>query len=463
MGILTTDRNRDRQKGLFEFTSGIEVDRHLAPYEIGVQKAWAKALASSGHLTGEELGNALFLLDDALGQIEGGSFEWRIEDEDIHMNLERFITEKAGDLGKKLHLGRSRNDLIATTLRLYVNESVCATATSVAGLAEALCDLAERTANVIVPGTTHMQHGQPVSFGHIAASHSWALTRDLKRLKNAGASCLEYMPLGSAALAGTTVDADLESCAQELGFVSPPKNSYDAVGDRDFMIEALDAFASVAVHLGRLAEDIIYWSSTAVGLIELPKELSTGSSIMPNKRNPDVAEIVRAKSARIISLAAEAHNILKSVPTSYGSDLHELKRTFLLAEKELGSSLKILTPFTKGLGVNPRQAERLLSAGHVLATEVADGLASKGMAFRDAYEKAASLVVLAESKGKQIHELTASEIGSRLEAKDTGLIDSLSFEAALKKRSRSGGTSPERVAEGIERLRDAIRSASPRP
>ena len=180
MGILTTDRNRGGQTGLFEFTSGIEVDIHLAPYEVGVQKAWAKALAAAGCLTGEELGSALHLLGDALGRIEGGTFEWRVEDEDIHMNLERFITDEAGDLGKKLHVGRSRNDLIATTLRLFASDTSSTVTGSVAKLAGALCDLAERTASVIVPGTTHLQHGQPISFGHIAAAHSWAFARRLR-------------------------------------------------------------------------------------------------------------------------------------------------------------------------------------------------------------------------------------------------------------------------------------------
>ncbi len=463
MGVLTEGGKIGVREDLLRFTAGIDVDRQLAPYEIGVQKAWAKALAMAGHITAEELRRALFLLDDALGRMEGGDFEWRLEDEDIHMNLERFITDEAGGLGKKLHLGRSRNDLIATTLRLFVRQGAGAISKSTAELASALCGLAERTSKVIVPGTTHMQHGQPVSFGHIVASHGWALARDLRRLDDAQKSSVEYMPLGSAALAGTTIEVDLEGLAKELGFLSPPKNSYDAVGDRDFMIEALDAYASVAVHLGRLSEDIIYWSSTAVGLIVLPADISTSSSIMPNKRNPDVPEIVRAKSARLISLAAEAHNILKSVPTSYASDLHELKRTYMLAWKELNASLLILVPFVEGLAIDAARAGELLGTGHILATEIADGLASRGLAFRDAYRKAKGMVELAQVRGKQVHELTRDELGTVLDAGEISLIDSLSFESAVEKRSRPGGTSPGRVAEGIALLRDSILEFTPRP
>jgi len=462
MGVLTEGGKIGPGEELLRFTAGIDVDRRLAPYEIGVQKAWAKALAFAGHITAEELRQALFLLDDALGRMESGDFEWRLEDEDIHMNLERFITEKAGELGRKLHLGRSRNDLIATTLRLFVRQGTGAMAKSTADLATALCGLAERTSKVTVPGTTHMQHGQPVSFGHIAASHGWALARDLRRLDGAQRSSVEYMPLGSAALAGTAIEVDLDGIAKELGFLSPPKNSYDAVGDRDFMIEALDAFASVAMHLGRLSEDIIYWSSTAVGLVVLPKELSTGSSIMPNKRNPDVPEIVRAKSARLISLAAEAHSILKSVPTSYGSDLHELKRTYVLAEKELAASLRILVPFVDGLTIDAARAAELLGRGHLLATEIADGLASKGLPFRDAYRKAKGLVELAQAGGRQVHELTRAELGTLLDEDEMTVIDSLSFESALEKRSRPGGTSPARVSEGIARLKERILEFAPR-
>jgi len=458
MNILSTDRNKAAGPELDEFTGGIEVDKVLAPQEIAVQKAWARAMGDAGYLTPEECRLALCLLEEALAGIEDGSFEWRAEDEDIHMNLERFMTAKAGDLGKKVHMGRSRNDLIATTLRLHAACRSSEISKSVSMLAHALCDLGDASADAIVPGNTHMQHGQPVAFGHIAAAHASAFVRDLRRLRLSKESCLEYMPLGSAALAGTTLRVDLKKCAKELGFDSPPTNSYDAVGDRDFMIELMDALAQTAIHAARLCEDIIYWSSTAVGLVALPRQYSTGSSIMPNKRNPDVAELARARCARVISLANEAHTILKSVPTSYAGDMHELKKTFVFACDETQAVLKAFTPFVKGLSLNRERAAELLCRGHILATEVADALASRGMPFREAYRKTAALVELAEDQGVQIHELDREDFMKALPDIDTGFLDSISFENAVERRSQPGGTNISNVKESIRRTRQALSS-----
>ncbi|MFH1829853.1 MAG: argininosuccinate lyase [Pseudomonadota bacterium] len=456
MNVLNTKRNNSGGADLYNFTSGIEVDKLLAPYEIRVQCAWVDALVQGNYLPKEEGHKANSLLQEALGMIQKGSFEWRIEDEDIHMNLERFITERAGDLGKKIHVGRSRNDLIATTLRLYTNDVAKEASGQTRSLASALCDLAEKYASVIVPGTTHMQHGQPISFGHVLASHAWAFGRDIKRLKNTQKACLEYLPLGSAAFSGTSLKLDLVTLANKLGFESAPNNSYDAVGDRDFMIESLDAFASIAIHLGRLCEDVIYWSSTPVGLVVLPKNYSTGSSIMPNKRNPDVAEITRAKASRIIAAASEAHFLVKSVPTSYGSDLHELKKTFVGAKTELTSCLEIMVPFIEGIKLNETRAQELLSTGHILATEIADHLTSQGMAFRDAYKKVAQMVEIAESKGVQVHTLDSETIKSILPEIDVGFMRSLSAESAVEKRNNPGGTSIAQVKQGVQTLRKTL-------
>ncbi len=460
MRVLTTEHNIGGDTDLYKFTSGIEFDKLLASQEIRVQSAWVDALVQGNYLPKDEGDKAKALLEDAFGMIQNGSFEWRIEDEDIHMNLERFVTEKAGDLGKKIHMGRSRNDLIATTLRLFVNDTASDVLNLTGKLASALCDVAEKYASIIVPGTTHMQHGQPISFGHMLAAHAWAFARDIRRLKNAQKACLECMPLGSAAFSGTPLKLDLTTLAHELGFESPPKNAYDAVGDRDFMIESMDAFASTAVHLGRLCEDIIYWSSSVTRLISLPKKYSTGSSIMPNKRNPDVAELTRAKASRIISLANEAHNLVKSVPTSYGSDLHELKKTFVTAISELASSLEIMVFFIKGIILNEKRAGELLNKGHVLATEIADHLTSQGMAFRDAYKKVAEMVEIAENKGVQLHALDGKTLKSILPEVDVSFMSSLSAESAIEKRNNPGGTSIAQVKAGIKTLQKILASIS---
>ncbi len=463
MNVLKTTINKNTESALFAFTGGIEWDQRLAPFEIAVQKAWVTALTEANYLSPEECTTALTLLDTARCTMADGTFDWRIEDEDIHMNIERFLTAEGGEIGRKIHAGRSRNDLIATTLRLFVHTTTEGISNQVANLATALCDLATSTVEIIVPGTTHLQHGQPVSFGHIAAAHAQNLSGDLRRLTRASTQCREQMPMGSAALSGTPLEIDLDALAENLGFETPAPNSYAAVGDRDFMIEAMDAFASVAVHIGRLCTDIIHWSSTAVGLVHLPHDWSTGSSIMPNKRNPDIAELARARSARVISLAHEAHAILASVPTSYGSDLHELKKTFMMASDEIEAILSACTPFVAGLTVDVVRANELLERGHILATEIADALTAQGTSFREAYRITAALVAMADAQGVQVHALTPEAFRSLLPEHDLAFLDDLSFASAIAKRHQPGGTAIVQVQTQIAGLRKAIQTARLRP
>jgi len=463
MNVLKTEINNSNESSLFAFTGGIEWDKRLAPFEIKVQKAWAEALAEADCLTADEQTTACTLLDRALTRMEDGSFDWRIEDEDIHMNIERFLTDEGGEIGRKIHAGRSRNDLIATTLRLFVQAKTESVSHLVANLSSALCDIAASTAETIVPGTTHLQHGQPVSFGHIAAAHAQGLAGDIRRLTTASQQCLDQMPLGSAALAGTSLEIDLNTLADALGFCAPAHNSYAAVGDRDFMIEAMDAFASVAVHIGRLCADIIHWSSTAVGLVRLPHDYSTGSSIMPNKRNPDIAELARARCTRVISLTQEAHQILSGVPTSYGSDLHELKKTFITSLDEIEAILTACTPFVAGLSVDDLRAAQLLERGHILATEIADALTAQGTSFREAYRITAALVEMADMQGLQVHALPEKAFRTLLPEHDLSFLENLSFSGALAKRHQPGGTAIACVREEIEQLRDRIQTSRLRP
>ena len=454
MGVLTSKRNAERAAELFEFTQGIDVDRRLAPQEVRVQKAWARALGAIGILTSDEVTRGLKALDAALALIEANQFEWRAQDEDVHMNLERFITEREGSLGKKMHLGRSRNDLIATSLRLFVHDSLVSVAGGLRDLALALAEQAEKNLEVIIPGMTHLQHGQPVRFGHALAAHGWAISRDVERVELAAQRALAVMPLGSAALAGTTLSVDLSTIAAELGFRTAPINSYDSVGDRDFVIEGLDALAGCAVHLSRLSEDFIIWSSTAIGLVKLPAAWSTGSSIMPNKRNPDVPELVRARSAHMMGAAAEAHTLCKAVPTSYGSDLHEIKGVFMRSLDEMRACLSVLPQFTRGFEVSQKEAQRLLGRGHVLATEIADELAmNQGVPFREAYAQVAALVEMAESKGVQIEQLSAQDFAAVAPKLGQTFISSLNAQAAVEKRSNSGGSSLDQARRGIAALR----------
>lgn len=453
MGILQNERNASRPKALFEFTQGIEVDRRLARQEVSVQSAWAKALADIGVLTPAESGLACSALQEALKLIEEGRFDWRVEDEDIHMNLERYVTEKHGMLGKKMHLGRSRNDLIATTLKLFVRDSQNELAEVVRGLVEAIAEKAEATMDIIVPGLTHVQHGQPVRFGHVLVSHGWAFARDLERITLCAKRSVECMPAGAAAMAGTPLSVDLSSMARELGFASPCRNSYDAVGDRDSIVEGCDSMASLGVHLSRFSEDLIYASSTAVGLVRLPKAWSTGSSIMPNKRNPDVPELIKGKSAHMIAAANEAHVLLKGVGTSYGSDLHEIKQIYLRALGETLACLSVLPSFVREMFVDERVAQSLCRRGHILATEVADHLAERGVPFRDAYAQVASLVEEADRYGVQIEALPKERVSVIAPSLDIDWLSQLSSEKAVERRKNSGGTARCAALESISNLR----------
>jgi len=437
MKILNNDVDLNTRTQLFEFTQGLDVDMHLYHQEIRAQKAWAKALADGGYLTGAEATKLCKCLDKAQRLIEAEEFEWSIADEDIHMNLERFMTEELGELGKKIHFGRSRNDLIATTLRLFVNDQIATLIPLVSDVKDAIKACGKKWIDTIIPGMTHMQFGQPIRLGHMFAAHGHALKRDLKRLDNNKAETLEYLPLGAAAFAGTHLKIDLKKLARDLGFLGELKNSYDAVSDRDYMVSTLNSMNLLGMHLSRLCEDIMYWSSSGIGVMKLPVDWSTGSSIMPNKRNPDVPELVRAKMARVMTAPQEAGMLMRSVTPSYGSDIHELKRTFMYAYSELMSSLFILKPFLMGLEANESAAENLLCKGHILATDIANSMAEK-TTFRESYKSVAESIKQAEKKGKQIHEFIKG-------CKET-------YETSVEKRTLPGGTSRKSAVQSLEKL-----------
>ncbi len=443
MGILNSSRNPNAPSALFEFTQGIAVDSRLCEAEVKVQIEWARGLMVLGLLSANEFSLAESTLQDACEKMKNNTFPWRVEDEDIHMNLERYMTDQHGELGKKIHLGRSRNDLIATTLRLFVAHNMMTVQNSLKELGLSFLHLAKKNESILVPGLTHLQHGQAVLLGHTLCAHAWAFSRDLERLDLAKKEALHYMPLGAAALSGTPLKMDLQTISQNLGFQKPLQNSYDAVGDRDFMLSALNALATLAMHMSRYCEDIIYASSSAVKLIDLPKEWSTGSSIMPNKRNPDVPELVRAKTAHIISSSQEAYSLMKGVASSYGSDLHELKSVYMRALDETLSCLSILPSFIHGLKVNTDKANSLLEQGHILATEVADRLVEKGHTFREAYKQVAFWVEDCESKQMQIHQ--HPEVMSLFP-------EQLTFAKAVEKRSQSGGSSSSNVRQQLQML-----------
>lgn len=458
MPVLQTKLNETQPDALFDFTHGIPQDRRLARQEVAVQRAWLHGLAAlPGMFKPVEVRKIEAALQEALQSILAGTFVWTVRDEDIHMHLERYVTERCGDLGKKMHAGRSRNDLIATTLRLYVRDELTLMADKLRLLITALADAAERQIDVIIPGATHLQHGQPVRLGHVLLGHAEGFRRDLERLLSAAQAAVEVMPLGAAALAGTPLPINLKTIARELGFATPPRNSYDAVGDRDFMLEAMSAIALLGTHFSRLAEDCIFWASTPVALLKLPTAWSTGSSIMPNKRNPDVAELTRGRGAHIIGALVDGLTLVRTVPTSYGSDLHEMKKALMAALDEANACLNVWPPFITALQFDPARASQLCQQGHILATEIADALVGDGAAFRDAYKAVATLVQQAETQGLQVHELPLNQVNQTLRTQGLPLRKDFRFtvQEAVERRAQSGGTAKKQVKNALAAMRSA--------
>lgn len=456
MPILQSSRNAAQPGALFAFTNGIAQDSLLAAQEIAVQKAWLRGLAAlPGMFSKRDVTRIEAALDEARRAIEAGSFAWDIRDEDIHMHLERYVTERCGDLGKKMHAGRSRNDLVATTLRLYTRDLMQKVRGGIRAVIAALADQAEQQIDCIIPGATHLQHGQPVRLGHVLLGHAEAFRRDDARADAAMRQAMAVMPLGSAALAGTPLPVDLGTMAAALGFRNAPRNSYDSVGDRDFMLEALSALALLGVHLGRLAEDCIYWAATPVGLLKLPKAWSTGSSIMPNKRNPDVPELTRGRSAHLLGAMTDGVALMRTVPTSYGSDLHELKKVLIGAGLEALACLDIWPHFIGAMQFDGARAAALCRQGHILATEIADALVADGVSFRDAYKAVAGLVEQASLTGKQVHELALAEVNAALKKHKIPPRRNFMFDAAaaVERRNLPGGTAKKRLRAAIAALR----------
>ncbi len=453
-GTLSSSRNALGEGLLLDFTEGLAFDRQLYHQEVAVQKAWAKQLQALNVLSAEELENAIRLLNEAVQLMDVDKFDWHKNDEDIHMNLERFVTERAGELGKKMHLGRSRNDLIATTLRLKVADLCSQWQKDLTALIDALVTFSEKHLHIIIPGLTHMQHGQPVRLAHAMSAHAWAFYRDFHRLTVARSSALSVMPLGSGALSGTPLKIDEAAMAQDLGFAVASLNSYDSVSDRDFILEYLFCVETVATHLQRLAEDLIFYSSGAVSLIGLPKAWSTGSSMMPNKRNPDVLELTRGRVSRILGLCQSGVQLMRFVGLSYGSELHELKKTMLMVNAEGRQILEILPHFIQEMTVQTAKAELLLNHGHILATEIADVLTGQAMPFRDAYRAVAGLVELADQKSVQVHQIPFEDLPALVKGKiSKDFWQDLSFESAVEKRQGLAGTSRQSVSRALNHLK----------
>jgi len=437
------------------FTASASFDKRLAKYDIEGSLAHARMLAARRILSRRDLGAIERGLARIRREIDAGRFRWSIDAEDVHLNIERRLVALAGEAGKRLHTARSRNDQVATDLRLWLRDEIDATEGLIRNLQKRLLDQAERHAALVMPGFTHLQVAQPVTFGHHLLAYVEMLERDRERLLQIR-SRTNKLPLGSAALAGTSFPIDRERVARELGFEGLCENSLDAVSDRDFAIEFC-AFAALAmVHLSRLAEELILWASPRFGFVRLPDRFCTGSSIMPQKKNPDVPELARGKTGRVVGHLVALLTLMKGQPLAYNKDNQEDKEPLFDAVDTLKDCLAVFAPLVAGLAPVPAAMRAATLEGHATATDLADYLVRKGMAFRDAHEVVARVVREAERAGVDLAALPLSSLKafSSLIASDVKKV--LTPEGSVAARSHRGGTAPAEVRRALARARKRL-------
>ncbi|MFC1940873.1 argininosuccinate lyase [Chloroflexota bacterium] len=441
-------------KQAVEYTASIPFDWRLYPYDIAGSIVHVKMLAKQGIISPEEAEVIAKGLASIKEEIEQGKFQFKPELEDIHMNIEARLIEKVGEVGGKLHTARSRNDQVALDLRLFTKEAITDTLLRLRKLQQALINLAEANKSVVMPGYTHLQRAQPVLLAHHLLAYFEMLQRDIGRFND----CLkrtDIMPLGSGAIAGVSYNIDREFLSQELGFSQISQNSMDAVSDRDFIVEYEAAASICMMHLSRLAEEIILWSSTEFDFIELGEAYATGSSIMPQKKNPDVAELARGKTGRVYGNLMALLTTMKALPLSYNRDLQEDKEGFFYSVDTLLSSLEVFSGMIKTLRVKFENTRQAANQGYILATDLADYLVKKGEAFRTAHDIVARLVSYAIEKGKSFAKLSLTEYKefSPLFEND---VYSITVESSLAARNNIGGTAPKRVAEALATAKKII-------
>ena len=442
-------------EALARLSLSVHFDWRLARYDLRASRGHARVLHRAGLLTGDELDAMLKALADLDRAVEEGSFRPTVADEDVHTALERGLLERLGTLGGKLRAGRSRNDQVATDLRLYLRDHARLVVSRITELQTALVDQAVSARDIPAPGMTHLQHAQPVLFGHQLLAHVHALDRDISRLRDWDRRTA-VSPLGSGALAGSSLPLDPVTLAAELGFDSAAANSMDAVADRDFAAEFCFAAAMIGVHLSRIGEEIVLWSSQEFSWVEIDDAYATGSSIMPQKKNPDVAELARGKAGRLIGGLTGLLTTLKGLPLTYNRDLQEDKEPVFDAVDTLLLVLPALAGLVATLRINEQRLRSTASTGFTLATDLAEYLVRRGVPFREAHEVVGHLVVWC-----QVHDCDLDQVSDADLAKISGHLTPdvrqvLTVDGALAARKAHGGTAPERVAEQVTALRAAI-------
>jgi argininosuccinate lyase len=452
---------KDPDPRFWRLNRSIEFDWRLAPYDIAGSKAHAQVLHRARLLTDEELSGMLAGLDQLLADVEAGRFAPQPDDEDVHTALERGLVERVGpELGGRLRAGRSRNDQIATLFRLYLRDHARVIGALVRDLIDALAGQAEQHLGVTMPGRTHLQHAQPVLLSHHLLAHAWPLVRDLERLRDWDARVAPDSPYGSGALAGSSLGLDPEQVARDLGFTGSSPNSIDGTAARDFVAEFAFVLAMIGVDVSRQAEDVIIWATKEFGFVTLHDAYSTGSSIMPQKKNPDIAELARGKAGRLIGDLSGLLATLKGLPLAYNRDLQEDKEPVFDTVDTLTVLLPAFTGMITTLVFNTERMEELAPQGFSLATDVAEWLVRQGVPFRVAHELAGTCVQECEKRGIELWELSDEDLSSISPHLTPGVREVLSVAGSVASRNGRGGTAPDRVAEQLTELRARAEDAT---
>lgn len=437
------------------FTASIDFDKRLYSQDIQGSIAHATMLEAVGVLSRDEVKQIIDGLESIKQEIEAGEFQWSVELEDVHMNIEAALTKKIGSVGKKLHTGRSRNDQVATDIRLYIRDEIDHIKNLILKLQFALLDLAERESATIMPGFTHLQTAQPVSFGHHMLAWFEMLDRDFQRLTDCRKR-VNLSPLGSAALAGTTFPIDREMTSRLLGFSAPTRNSLDSVSDRDFAIEFLSCASLLMTHLSRFSEEIVLWTSSQFDFIDLPDRFCTGSSIMPQKKNPDVPELVRGKSGRVFGHLASLIMLMKSQPLAYNKDNQEDKEPLFDTVDTLKDCLFAYSEMMPAVSCKKESMYMAAKQGYSTATDLADYLVKKGLPFRDAHEVVGKAVALGLNLNKDLAELDLAQLQSLSSLIDETVYDVLTLEGSVGARNHLGGTAPTQVKAAVAAARERL-------
>jgi len=441
------------------YTASVDFDKRLWRADIDGSLAHASMLQAQGVIGAQDLADIQRGMAQIAGEIESGSFEWKLDLEDVHLNIEARLTQLVGDAGKRLHTGRSRNDQVATDVRLWLRGEIDALAVLLTEMQRSLVEVAARNADTVMPGFTHLQVAQPVSFAHHLLAYVEMFARDAERLADVRRRT-NRLPLGAAALAGTSYPLDREAVARALGFDGVCENSLDAVSDRDFAMEFL-AFASITmVHVSRMAEELVLWMSQNFGFIDLADRYCTGSSIMPQKRNPDVAELARGKSGRVIGHLMGLITLMKGQPLAYNKDNQEDKEPLFDTVDTLAGTLRIMAEMVAGIVVKPQAMEAAARRGYATATDLADYLVKQGLPFRDAHEVVAHAVKLGLQRGVDLADLSLDELKALHPSIGDDAPAVLTLRGSLEARNVRGGTAPAQVLAQVARHRARLAAAS---